>query len=173
MKHLQNGGFQHHPLMRRTLAFTCLLVAGLWATNLAMYFSRMGLSPASVAAYYGGSEADYRPPRSAASMLETSHAHLAMMALVMLLLTHLAIFAPYSEKVRGALITTGFLSALLDEGSGWLVRFAHPGFAWLKIASFLAFQAVLAVLLWTLAAFLWHAHRTERRVHGARRAQAE
>ncbi|MBI4347270.1 MAG: hypothetical protein HY553_10470 [Elusimicrobia bacterium] len=163
MKHMQTGGFQHHPLMRRTLAFSCLFITGLWVSNFAMYFTRMGLAPSSVVDYYRGSEADFKPPRSAASMLETSHGHLAMMALVMLLLTHLAIFAPYSEATRRRLITAGFSAALLDEGSGWLVRFAHPGFAWLKIGSFFALQAVTAALLGTLAAFLWHAAREERR----------
>ncbi len=163
MKYMQSGGFQNNPLMRTTLAFACLFIAGLWATNFAMYFTRMGLSPDSVVAYYRGSEADFTPPRSAASMLETTHAHLPMMALVLLLLTHLIIFAPYSERARFWLIATSFGSAALEEGSGWLVRFAHPGFAVLKTASFLAFQAVLAVLLATLGAFLWHAARHEHR----------
>lgn len=175
---MQQGGFQHHPLMRRTLAFTCVFVGGLWVTNFAMYFSRMTLAPASVEAYYRGSEAEFRPPRSAASMLETTHAHVAMMALVLLLLTHLVIFAPYSEEARRALITAGFVSAALEEGSGWLVRFAHPGFAWLKIGSFLAFQAVLGLLLWALASFLWTAahgaaHHVHGHGHGPRRAHAE
>ncbi|MBI4424469.1 MAG: hypothetical protein HY554_12105 [Elusimicrobia bacterium] len=169
MKYMQSGGFQHHPLMRRTLGFTFLFMAGLWVTNFAMYFSRMGLSPSSVAAYYRGSEAEFIPARSAASMLEVTHTHLAMMGLVVLLLTHLAIFAPYSDRSKAALITAGFLSALIEEGSGWLVRFVDPGFAWLKIASFLSFQAVLAFLLATLAAFVarpapprGHAHRTAK-----------
>lgn len=161
MKHMQTGSFQHHPLMRRTIAYTCLFVAGLWVTNLAMFFMRMSLSPASIAAYYRGSEADYLPARSAASMLEASHAHLAMMALVMLVMTHLAIFAPYSDKAKRRIIAWGFGSALVEEGSGWLVRFVHPGFAWLKAVSFIAFQAILAFLIATLAIFLWHASREE------------
>jgi hypothetical protein len=161
MKHMQTGSFQHHPLMRRTLAYTCVFVAGLWVTDFAMYFSRMSLSPASVAAYYRGSEADFQPARSAASMLEATHAHLAMMALVLLVLTHLVIFAPYSEKAKRGLIALGFGSALVEEGSGWLVRFVHPAFAWLKVASFLAFQAALAFLVASLALFLWRASREE------------
>lgn len=157
MKYMQTGGFQHHPLMRRTLSFAFLFMAGLWVTNFAMYFSRMSLAPSSVEAYYRGSEADYRPARSAASMLETTHSHLAMMGMVILLLTHLVIFAPFEDHTKAALITAGFLTALADEGSGWLVRFVHPGFAWLKVLAFLSFQAVLAFLLGTLAMFLWHA----------------
>lgn len=161
MKYLQTGGFQHNPLMRRTLAFASIFVAGLWLTNFAMYFTRMGLEPSSVTAYYRGSEEDFKPPRSAASMLETTHSHLAMMGLVVLLLTHLVIFAPYEDRTKRLVIAAGFSSALLDEGSGWLVRFVHPSFAWLKIAAFLAFQGVLAFLLATLGAFLWSASQAQ------------
>ncbi|MBI5200864.1 MAG: hypothetical protein HY925_04685 [Elusimicrobia bacterium] len=163
MKYMQTGGFQNHPLMRTTLSFAALFIAGLWVTNFAMYFTRMGVSPDSVVAYYRGSEADFTPPKSAASMLETTHMHLPMMALVLLLLTHLIIFAPYTETARRRLIAASFLSAGLEEGSGWLVRFVHPGFAWLKLGSFFAFQAVLAVLLATLGVFLWSAAGHERR----------
>ena len=83
MRYLQDGSHQSQPLMRLSLALTLALLLGFWATNFAMYFSRMGLAPASVVAYYNGSDAEFRPPRSAASMLETAHAHLPMMALVM------------------------------------------------------------------------------------------
>jgi len=154
MKYMEKGGFQGHPLMRLTLYWTLLFLAGLWATNAAMYFSRMGLGPRSVQAYYLGSEEEYSQPRSAQSMLEVTHAHLPVMGVVVLLLTHLMIFAPYSDRTKRWMIGGTFLAALLGEGSGWLVRFAHPAFAWLKIASFLGFQTCLALLIVGLAAFL-------------------
>ncbi len=140
--------------MRWTLGLTCLLLAGFWVTNLALFLSRLGLTPASIASYYLGSEAEFRPPRTAGAMLEVTHMHLPMMALVMLLLTHLLIFAPYARGSKLALIGTAFASALLEEGSGWLVRFVDPRFAWLKLASFLALQGILAFLLVGLLLFL-------------------
>lgn len=163
MKYMQSGGFQQNPFMRLTLWMTLLFLAGLWLTSLSMYFSRMGLTPASVASYYLGSEADFRPARSFASMLETSHVHLPIIGITMLLLTHLLIFAPYEDRTKYAFITAGFLSALLNEASGWLVRFVHPSFAWLKIASFVCFEAVLAFLIASLAAFLYRASGRPRR----------
>ena len=154
MKYLERGGFQTQSLMRLTLGLACLLLLAFWVTNFALFGSRLGWTPSSVAAYYLGSDADFRPPRTAGSMLEVTHAHLPMMALVMLLLTHLMIFAPWSRRLKVTLIAAAFLSALLDEGSGWLVRFVHPGFAWVKLGAFAVLQAVLAVLLGGLAAFL-------------------
>lgn len=154
MKYLQNGGFQGHPLMRLTLFWTLLFMAGLWVTNGLMYFSRMSLKPSSVESYYLGSREEYSQPRSAASMMEVTHAHLPVMGLTILLLTHLMIFAPYSDRAKRGFISAVFLSAFAGEGSGWLVRFVHPGFAWLKILCFLLFQAALGLLILGLAAFL-------------------
>lgn len=162
MKYMQQGGFERNPLMRLTLLWSLVFLAGFWITNAFMYFSRMSLTPSSVQAHYLGSEEDYSAPKSASSLLETSHAHLPIMALVILLVTHLAIFAPYPDGLKRAVISASFLSALLGEGAGWLVRFVHPGFAWLKIACFLAFQAVLAFLMASLAAFLVQGSRRGR-----------
>lgn len=160
---MQNGGFQNHPLMRMTLAWTLLFAAGLWVTNAAMYLKRMDLTPASVQAYYLGDAAEFSQPRSAASMLEVSHAHLATMGIMILLLTHLAIFAPWEDRTKRWIIGLGFGSALLGEASGWLVRFVSPAFAVLKVACFLTLQAVLAALIAVLAAFLYKAGRARAR----------
>jgi len=45
------------------------------------------------------------------------------------------------------LITLPFAAALLDEGSGWLVRFVDPIFAWTKVLGFVSLQASLAALV--------------------------
>ena len=170
MKYLERGGYQTQPLMRLTLGLAIGLLSLFWVTNFAIFVSRLGVTPA-LEAMIGGheqhralpaaerpriafSEADYRAPRTAGSMLEVTHAHLPMMALVMLLLTHLLIFAPYSKRTRVLLIVGAFLSAVLDEGAGWLVRFVHPGFAVLKLAAFVSLQGILAFLLVGLALFL-------------------
>ena len=154
MKYMERGGFQGHPMMRLTLWWTLAFMIGLWCTNAAMYFTRMGLTPSSVQGYYLGSAEEFSAPRSAASLLETTHAHLPVMGVVLLLLTHLFIFAPVSERAKKSMITAVFASALLGEASGWLIRFVSPAFAWLKILSFLGFQAWLGLLIGLLAAFL-------------------
>lgn len=151
MKYLQDGSHTHQPLMRLSLALTLVFLVGFWATNFAMFFSRMGLDPASVVAYYNGSEADFRPARSAASMLETTHMHLPMMGLVLLLLTHLLIFVPLPRRSKLSFIVGAFLFAVLSEGGGWLVRFVSPLLAPVKVAGFVGLQACLALLLVALA----------------------
>ena len=154
MKYMQTGGFQGHPLMRLTLLWTLAFMSGLWITNAFMFLSRMKPTPASVQAYYLGSAEEYSNARSAASMLETSHAHLPIMGVVVLMLTHLMIFAPYSDETKRWFISLSFLSAFGGEAAGWLTRFVHPAFAWLKIVCFFGFQGCLGFLIVGLAFFL-------------------
>lgn len=154
MKYMQNGGFQSQPLMRLTLLFTLLFLTAFWATNFALYFAKMDASPQSVRDYYLGSEEQFTLPRTYQSMLEVTHAHLPMMALVVLLLTHLLIFAPFTFKAKVAFIAAAFLLALMNESAGWLVRFVSPSFAVQKVVGFFGFQSILGFLLLNLTLFL-------------------
>jgi hypothetical protein len=169
---MEKGGFQNQPLMRLTLALTLGLLLAFWLTNFGVYFSRMSLRPESVVAYYNGSAEDFRPPRSLESMLETTHMHLPMMGLVLLFLTHLAIFVPLPPPAKTALIVTTFVSAVLEEGGGWLVRYVSPGLAPLKVIGFVGLQSAILFLLGTLSVFLFRAARPERSPTTARKRRA-
>ena len=164
---MQSGGFRNHPLMRLTLGGALVLLAGFWVTTALMYFRTMTLDPASVVAYYRGDEANFVEPRTYGSMLEVTHVHLPMMALVMLLLTHLAIFLPWSTKRRAALILVAFGCALGGEAASWLVRFVSPAWAPLKVACFLGLEATLAGLLLALALYLASGDRPGARARAA------
>jgi hypothetical protein len=114
----------------------------------------MGLSYASVVSYYLGDPERFLQPRTYQGLLEISHFHLFAMGMLLLVLTHLVLFVPVSNRVKAWLIVLPFSAALLDEGSSWLVRFAHPWFAWAKIAGFLLLQgsllALIVVSLWAV-----------------------
>ena len=162
MKYMQNGGFQSHPLMRLTLGLTLVFLAGLWVTMILMYTAKMGFTPQSVRDYYLGSEAAFTQPRTYQSMLEVAHFHLPMIAIVVLLLTHLLIFAPFSTAFKVGFIVVAFASGFLNEGAGWLVRFVDPGFAAVKVGSFLIFQGTLLFLIVALAWFLFAPAKPKR-----------
>ncbi len=172
MKYLQSGGFRNHPLMRLTLGGALVLLAGFWVTTALMYFRSMTLDPASVVAYYRGDEARFLEPRTYGSMLEVTHTHLPMMALVMLLLTHLAIFIPWSQGRRAALIVAAFGFALGGEAAGWLVRFVSPDWAPLKVFCFLGLEATLSFLLIGLALYLLSGDRPGARGRGRQESMA-
>jgi len=141
------GEWNRNRLLQTIVALYSLYVAGLWVTNLLLYFTKMSLTADSVVRYYLGSEDDFLSPRSYQGLLEVSHFHLFAMGMLLLVLTHLMLFVPVRNEVKAWLIALPFASALLDEGASWLVRFVHPLFAYAKIAGFLALQASLAVLI--------------------------
>lgn len=154
MKYMQDGRFNSQPLMRLTLICTVIFLLGFWITTFLMYFSKMDLTPSSVVAYYRGSEAEFTQPRTYGTMLEVTHSHLPVMALVALLLTHLFIFTPLSKRVKYGAIIVFFASALLGEAASWLVRFVHPAFSWLKIAAFLSLEISMLFVVYALLKLL-------------------
>ncbi len=151
---MQNGRFYSQPLTRLTLMCTIIFLVGFLITTFLMYFSKMDLTPSSVVVYYNGSETEFTQPRTYGSMLEVSHSHLPVMALVALLLTHLFIFTPLSKPVKFTAIITFFASALFGEAASWLVRFVHPGFAWLKITAFISLEISMAFVIYALLRLL-------------------
>jgi hypothetical protein len=141
------GEWNRNRLLQTIIGLYSLYVAALWLTNALLFFDKMSLTPDSVIAYYLGNEELFRPPRSYQGMLEIAHFHLFAMGLLLLVLTHLVLFVPVANGRKALMVALPFLSAALDEGGGWLVRFVHPGFAWLKILGFVALQASLAALI--------------------------
>lgn len=147
MRFVITGEWRRNQLLQAIVVLYCVYVLLLWVTNALLYFQKMSLAPSSVVAYYLGSEALYTEPRSFQGLLEVSHFHLFAMGMLLLVLTHLVLFIPASNRVKAWLVVLPFLSALLDEGAGWLVRYAGAGFAWLKVAGFLALQGSLLALV--------------------------
>ncbi|BCX82703.1 hypothetical protein MIT9_P2289 [Methylomarinovum caldicuralii] len=137
---------------RKALLYTCILLflgyLVLFAVSAAlMYFNHMDLSPASVVDYYLGNEAEFRPPRSYQSLLEVSHFHLFAQGMLAMTLVHLLLMTELPVWLKIGLGATAFFSAVANEAAGWLVRFVHPAFAWLKVGTFLALEGSLLLLV--------------------------
>jgi hypothetical protein len=147
LRFVVTGEWTRNRLLQTIVVLYAVYVSGLWLTNALLYFEKMGLTPSSVVEYYLGNEANFTSPRSYQGLLEVTHFHLFAMGMLLLVLTHLMLFVPISNRLKAWLIVLPFFSALLDEGSSWLVRFGHPAFAWLKISGFLLLQASLATLI--------------------------
>jgi hypothetical protein len=148
------GEFNRNRLLQTIVVLYCLYVAGLWLTNALLFFAKMDLTYASVVAYYLGSEEQFTAARSYRGLLEVSHYHLFAFGMLIMVMTHLMLFVPLGNRTKLWLIVAPFVSGLVDEGAGWLVRFAHPVFAYLKILGFLALQislgALIGVSLWAV-----------------------
>jgi hypothetical protein len=166
MRFVVTGEWRQNRLLRLILAAFLVYVALFWVTNAAMFFSQMSFSYDSVVAHYLGSEQVFAQPRSFKVLLEVSHAHLFAMGILLLTMTHLVLFVPVSGGLKAFLIVASFASALVDEASGWLIRYVHPGFAWAKLAGFAGLQATLLVMIVVVAGAVW---RTPPNAYSKRR----
>lgn len=147
MRYFVTGEQQRKSLLNALILMFLGYVALLWVSNGMMYFHHMDLTPSSVTAYYLGSEEQFTAPRSYQGMLEVSHFHLFSMGMLIVTLTHLMLMTEFSIRLKIWISGLTYISALADEAAGWLVRFAHPLFAYFKIAAFLMLELSLLALI--------------------------
>ena len=156
MRFTVTGEWDHNRLLQVVVVLYSFFVILLWATNWMLYFDSMDFTTASVVDHYLGNEEEFRAPRTYRGMVELAHFHLFAMGMLMMVLTHLALFVPLPPRWKIVLIVVPFFSALASEGAGWLVRFGGAGFAWTKIAGILLLQgslaALVAISLWSVFA---------------------
>ena len=156
-------GEQNRQILINTLILMFLVyVVLLWFSNGLMYFHKMDLSPESVIAYYLGSEEEFTQPKSYQSLLEVTHFHLFAMGMLVLTLTHLMLMTDLPTLIKVWLSVVVYGAAIADEAAGWLVRFAHPDFAYFKIGAFLLLETSLAVLTVVVIISLIQARRRLR-----------
>ena len=165
MRFVVTGEWKQNDLLRLVLAGFLVYVTIFWIVNFALFYAHMDLSYAGVVEHYLGSAAAFGQPRSYKVLLEVSHFHLFAMGVLILTLTHLVLFVPLPARVKAWLVVASFVSGLLDEASGWLIRFVHPAFAWAKIAAFVGLQASLGAMIAVVAWAVW---RTPPNDYGGR-----
>jgi len=163
MRFTVTGEQRQNPFLRTVIYLFLAYIFLHWISNGAMFFHSMAFSYDAVVEYYRGNPAEFRQPRSYASMLEVTHTHLFAMGILVLTLVHLMLFAPLTTALKQIGIWVPFTFAVGNEAAGWLVRFAAPEFAYLKLATFVGLElsllAVMAVILWALWTQQPHAYR--------------
>jgi len=143
-----------NDLLKIIIGFTLIFFVFLWLTNLLLYL-QIGFSYESVVEYYLGSEQSFRPPKSYIGLLQESHFHFFSMAIILVTLNHLILFAPIKNLYKLILVLSSFLSALGDISGGWLIRYISPQFAYLKIVSVIILQVSLALLIVVVVMYLY------------------
>jgi hypothetical protein len=86
-------------------------------------------------------------PRPYKVMLQVTHGHVLGMGLMLLTLAHMVLFVPGRAVWKVPLVSLTFLSALANEGSGWLIRYYGADWVKFKIAMFCLFQTCLGVVI--------------------------
>jgi hypothetical protein len=117
-----------------------LLVAFGVLSQLGFQIGRIGTTPRAIAIYYrGGESGDTMAfPKTFGQLLEVTHAHAFVMAIVFLILAHLAAATPVPERTTDLLLAVTFAGTVGDVLAPWLVRYAAPWWAWFTLASWIA-----------------------------------
>ncbi|HSE83622.1 MAG TPA: hypothetical protein VLB01_03650 [Thermodesulfobacteriota bacterium] len=154
MRFFITGDIRRNTLLKLVIVLTLLFFLFLWVTNLLLYLE-IGFNYDSVVEYYRGNEETFRPPKSYLGLLQESHFHFFSMAIILVTLNHLILFARIGNLWKLVLILASFVSAFGDIAGGWLILYVSPLFAYLKVASVIVLQASLAFLLAIVTWFLY------------------
>lgn|SRR5215510_8198146 len=152
MREFGKGGFSLRSAPRRLrlvyAGFLVLTAIG-FATQLGFEIGRIGLTPAAIATFYRGSErGDVMIfPKTAAQLLEVTHAHAFMMAVIFLILAHLFVSTSVPATLKTVVLTLTFAGTIGDLVSPWLVRYGAASCAWIALGSWIAQGAGNLVLL--------------------------
>ena len=156
MRFVITGEWSKNSLLRLIIGLFLGYVLLFLITSALFYFVKMDLNPDSVVRYYLGEPGVEfgQPPRPLSARVETSHMHVFAMGLLAMVLAHLLLFVPIRTGLKAPLVLLVFLTTVVHEAAGWLVRYVHPAFAWLKVGSFLAMEATLLSLVVVLAIYV-------------------
>lgn len=158
MRFFVTGEWKRNQLLRLVIALFLLFIALFCLVNALLFFEHMSFSYEGVVAHYLGAPGPWGSPavpRSYKVLLEVSHGHLFAMAILVMTMTHLLLFVPAPGRLKASLVVLTFAAALLNEASGWLVRYVHPRFAYLKLAMFSLLELSLLGIVVLLSLALW------------------
>ena len=141
------------PLRFIYAGFLFLVAIGI-GTELGFQIERIGLTPARVAAYYRGGEdgAVMTFPKTFGQLLEVTHAHAFMMAVIFLILAHLFAATSASHALRAIVIGLTFAGMVGNLAAPWLTRYGAASGAWLLVSSWAA-QGIGSVFM--VAVSIW------------------
>ena len=152
MREFARGSFSLSGAPRRLrliyTGFLLLVTLGV-ASQLGFEIGRIGLSAPAIATYYrGGESGDTMTfPKTFGQLLEVTHAHAFVMAVVFLILAHLFVATPVSDTVKTVLLAMTFAGTVGDVLAPWLVRYVSAAFAWITLGSWVAQGLGTAVMI--------------------------
>ncbi len=131
------------PFRAPALAFAGFLLLSA-ASGAVLFVLKLGASAARVQEFYLGAPARFAAPKTLGGLLAVAVPHLVALPLVLFAASHLVGFArALGPRAFRLLVGVSFASALAGVAAGFAVRFLAPGFAWVKLAAFVATEATL------------------------------
>jgi hypothetical protein len=119
----------------------------------------VGPWPSDIAIYFRGGERDGAMvfPKGARELVELTHAHAFVMAVVYLILGHLVIATTAPPRTKVWSVAVGFAGLAGDVVGPWLIRYVGAAFAYLQLASWIGEWGSFAVLIYYPLRDMWFA----------------
>lgn len=141
------------PSTRFALGLFLVFALAAYVVMVAMGITRSGLTPESIALYYGGATPD--EAKTTGELLETTHFHLFAMPMQLFVLGHVFLLGRAGERWRRVIVLVCFVGAGLDLLAPWLVQWFGHDWAWSKILARACMAPTLLAMtllpLWELA----------------------
>lgn len=154
MRFVVTGEWRRNQLLKLIIVLFLVFISAFLLVNALLFFAHMSFTYDGVVGHYLGKAGPWGAPavpRSYKVLLEVSHGHLFAMGILVMTMTHLLLFVPAPRALKLSLVLSTFVAALGNEAAGWLVRYAHPSFAYLKLAMFSLLELSLAAIVVMLA----------------------
>lgn len=90
---------------------------------------------AGLVAYYRGDAAAGWEPKSLLELLETTHFHLFSQPVVFFIIGHIFLLSALPRRLKAAIVGVSFAAIACEIAAPWLIVYAAPAFAALKLAS--------------------------------------
>jgi hypothetical protein len=116
-------------------AFLALVLVGM-LTMVSFQAYQIGPTPGRIASYYRGGDhgGEMTFPKTFRELVEVTHFHSFIMAIVYLVLAHLFIATTIDARLKLAMISLAFVGLTADLIAPWLIRYVTGGFAYLELA---------------------------------------
>ena len=122
------------------------LLSGIW-----LFIEKFGLLPSEVTLYFAGDETNFIMPKSLEGLLETAVPHFLAISTTIFVYAHFLLFTDViSQNKKFLLITSLFVTAMIDIFSPFGIIYGFELFAWMKVIAFWSFEFLMGLLLFVL-----------------------
>jgi hypothetical protein len=129
------------------LLFSLLLLS----SGIMLFEEKIGFGIQNIQDYYLGNTMSFIPAKSSSGLLKIVLPHIFAFGLFSMVIMHFLIFTrERSKKKIKYLIYLTFLSALFEIGSPFFIIVGADTFAYIKLISFVLFEALIIYISWLL-----------------------
>ncbi|MEA3370444.1 MAG: hypothetical protein U9Q40_03820 [Campylobacterota bacterium] len=136
---------------RYAIAYFLLFSLLLLLSGVMLFEHKIGFGVEEIRTYYLGNSEQFANAKTYDGLLKTVLPHIIAFGVLSMVLLHFLIFTKLRENSSiKKVIYLLFISAFLEIFSPFFIISGADGFAYIKIASFVVFEALIVYIVWLL-----------------------